>query len=67
MIQVSILTKQGNQFSVQWDLTPDQAEALLREPFVIIRGPERRTAVATSSIDLFDVVSVPESSDGVGD
>ena len=67
MIQVNIVTKVGNQFSVQWDLTPDQAEALLREPFVIIRGADRRTAIATNSIDLFDVVSVPESGDGVGD
>jgi hypothetical protein len=60
--EVKRLTGERDALARRWDrqaerwvvLTPDQAEALLREPFVIIRGADRRMAIATNSIDLFE-------------
>jgi len=60
MIEATIVNKHGNIFNVKWQLTLDEAERLLGEPFIVIRSEGRRTAIATSSVDVFDLHEVAE-------
>jgi len=66
MVEVRIITRQGNTIETVAE-SMDDAKKLLGQPFVVIDGGDRFTAVAVSSIDLFDARDVGEPRPESGD
>ena len=65
MVKIQILTRHGNSIGVEVE-DLDEARKLLSNQFVVVNSQDRFTAIAVSSIDLFDAVAVPESDGGSG-
>jgi hypothetical protein len=61
MTNINIITRHGHQIQTTApDL--DTARKLLSQPFILVDGPDRFTAIAVSAVEIFDAVNVTEDS-----